>query len=227
MKRLVYNTNVHLMLAQLTTRVLRGKLLKEMFFSEATTTIANNSFDDECNNDDDSEVYFNFTDLGIDPCQYNSLLQIGDVNFKMKLSDLTEEQLETLETYLEKYLQACENNSNGVTNQVDSSCRIANLSVEQTDPNIGILVDLDSPNKGNVRKAQQSSPDVNAAQKSDGALNLAFDSITDLILKSAEIVRPNVVVHENSPNQRHSVGGPEHMQKFLTRKCDTDSRLLE
>lgn len=186
---------------------------------------AGNSRDDACSNDDDSEVYFNFTDLGIDPCQYSSLLQLGDVNFKMKLSDLTEEQLDTLENYLENYLKCCES-VNKEDERNETNDKNAEVTVEKTDPQTGILVDLESPRNKNKQLLTPTS----SVQKTDGVLlNLAFDSITDLILKSAEIVRPttNFVVHEQSPKQRHSVGGAEHVQRFLSRKSDTESRLLE
>ncbi len=50
------------------------------------------------------EIFINLAELGIDSAQYSSLNLGNDVAFKMKLSDLSEEQLSALERYLERIL---------------------------------------------------------------------------------------------------------------------------
>lgn len=55
----------------------------------------------ECREEESGEVYFTLKDLGIGPSHYRNLGHFEKVTFKLKLTDLSEEELEILEGYLE------------------------------------------------------------------------------------------------------------------------------
>lgn len=114
----------------------------------------------ECRGEgEDGEVYFTLRDLGIGPSHYRNLGHFEKVSFKLKLADLSEQELDVLEAYLEHIAATMEGTGTSEDEQRNA--------------------------KGVASPILQAAP-----------FATAVESVTGIILKSAEIVDEHQIQEE-------------------------------